>query len=98
MRLSLRHIEEMVAERGICVDHSAVHRWALKLLPVLEKAYRRRKRPVGKNWRIDATYICVKGEWRYLYRSVDTDCNTLTCCYAPIAERPTAALRRRSAQ
>jgi putative transposase len=50
--LSLRHIEEMVAERGIEVDHSTVHRWALKLLPVLEKAFRSRKRPVGNRWRM----------------------------------------------
>ncbi|MFM0631528.1 IS6 family transposase [Paraburkholderia xenovorans] len=75
--LSLRHIEQMVAERGICVDHSTVHRWALKLLPVLEKAFRRRKRPVGKSWRMDETYIRVKGEWRYLYRAVDKDGNTI---------------------
>jgi putative transposase len=75
--LSLRHIEEMVAERGICVDHSTVHRWALKLLPVLETAFRRRKRPVGKSWRMDETYIRVKGEWRYLYRAVDKDGNTI---------------------
>jgi putative transposase len=47
--LSLRHIEEMVAERGIDVDHSTVHRWATKLLPVFEKASRRRKRPLGKD-------------------------------------------------
>jgi putative transposase len=53
-----------------------VHRWAIKLLPVLEKALRRRKRPVGKNWRMDETYIRVKGEWRYLYRAVDKDGNT----------------------
>jgi putative transposase len=64
--LSLRHIEEMVAERGIEVDHSTVHRWALKLLPVLEKAFRRSKRPVGKSWRMDETYIRVKGDWKYL--------------------------------
>ncbi|RKE38988.1 hypothetical protein B0G76_5358 [Paraburkholderia sp. BL23I1N1] len=51
--LSLRHIEEMMAERGISVDHSTVHRWAIKLLPVLEKAFRRRKRPVGRSWRMD---------------------------------------------
>src|ERR1700682_2533228 len=51
--LSLRHLEEMMAERGISVDHSTVHRWALKLLPVLEKAFRRHKRPVGKSWRVD---------------------------------------------
>ncbi|MDB5784485.1 MAG: family transposase [Caballeronia mineralivorans] len=60
--LSLRPLEEMVAERGIAVDHSTVHRWAIKLLPVLEKAFRRHKRPVGKSWRMNETYIRVKGE------------------------------------
>jgi putative transposase len=75
--LSLRHLEEMMAERGTSVDHSTVHRWALKLLPVLEKAFRSRKRPVGKSWRMDETYIRVKGEWKYLYRAVDKDGNTI---------------------
>jgi transposase-like protein len=65
--LSLRNLEDMMAERGVSVDHSTVHRWAVKLLPVLEKAFRLRKRPVGKSWRMDETYIRVKGEWRYLY-------------------------------
>jgi len=69
--LSLRHLEDMMAERGVSVDHSTVHRWAVKLLPVLEKAFRLRKRPVGKRWRMDETYIRVKGEWRYLYRAVE---------------------------
>lgn len=46
--LSLRQLEEMMAERGISVDHSTVHRWALQLLPALHKVFRRRKRPVGK--------------------------------------------------
>src|SRR5260370_6682749 len=69
--LSLRNLEEMMAERGINVDHSTVHRWAIKLLPVLEKAFRRRKRPVGKSWRVDETYIKVKGQWKYLYPAVD---------------------------
>jgi putative transposase len=90
--LSLRHIEEMVAERGICVDHSTVHRWALKLLPVLEKAFRRRKRPVGKSWRMDETYIRVKGEWRYLYRAVDKDGNTFD--FLLRAHRDKTAARR----
>src|SRR6202521_6226749 len=57
--LSLRHLEEMMAERGIAVDHSTVHRWAIKLLPVLEKAFRRCKRAVGKSWRMDETYVSV---------------------------------------
>jgi putative transposase len=75
--LSLRHLEEMMAERGTSVDHSTVHRWALKLLPVLEKAFRSRKRPVGTSWRMDETYIRVKGEWKYLYRAVGKDGNTI---------------------
>ncbi|CAE6867850.1 IS6 family transposase ISBmu21 [Paraburkholderia aspalathi] len=52
-------------------DHSTVHRWAIKLLPVLEKAFRHHKRPVGRSWRVDETYIKVKGPWKYLYRAVD---------------------------
>ena len=61
--LSLRHLEEMMAERGISVDHSTVHRWAIKLLPVLEKAFRRSKRKVGRSWRMDETYIKVSSLW-----------------------------------
>ncbi|MGF6507809.1 putative transposase [Paraburkholderia sp. 32] len=69
--LSLRNLEEMMAEPGIAVDHSTVHRWAIKLLPVLKKAFRRCKRPVGKSWRMDETYVKVRGTWKYLYRAVD---------------------------
>jgi transposase-like protein len=75
--LSLRNLEEMMAERGIAVDHSTVHRWAIKLLPVIEKALRRCKRPVGKSWRVDETYVKVKGQWKYLYRAVDKAGNTV---------------------
>ncbi len=67
-----------MAERAVSVDHSTVHRRAIKLLlPVLEKAFRRRERPVGKSWQMDETYIRVKGEWRYLYRAVDKEGNTI---------------------
>jgi putative transposase len=75
--LSLRHLEEMMAERGIAVDHSTVHRWAIKLLPVLDKAFRRCKRAVGKSWRMDETYVKIRGEWKYLYRAVDKQGNTV---------------------
>jgi transposase-like protein len=75
--LSLRHLEEMMAERGVAVDHSTEHRWTIKLLPVLEKAFRRCKRAVGKSWRMDETYVKVRGQWKYLYRAVDKQGNTV---------------------
>ncbi|WNC95008.1 IS6 family transposase [Paraburkholderia sp. FT54] len=90
--LSLRHLEDMMAERGASVDHSTVHRWAVKLLPVLEKAFRLRKRPVGRSWRMDETYIRVKGEWRYLYQAVDKDGNTID--FLLRAHRDKTAARR----
>jgi transposase-like protein len=54
--LSLRNLEEMMAERGIEVDHSTVHRWVIRLVPLLEKAFLKRKRPVDGSWRMDETY------------------------------------------
>jgi putative transposase len=58
-------------ERGVEVDHSTLHRWVLKYVPALEKAFLARKRPVGGSWRLDETYVRVKGAWKYLYRAVD---------------------------
>ena len=70
--LSLRHLEEMMQERGVFVDHSSINRWAIKFLPLLEKLFgHQHKRPVGESWRMDETYIKVKGDWKYLYRAVD---------------------------
>src|ERR1700721_3695052 len=75
--LSLRNLEEMMAERGFEVDHSSVHRWVIKLVPLFEKAFRRHKRPVGESWRMDETYVKVRGQWKYLYRAVDKAGNTV---------------------
>jgi putative transposase len=75
--LSLRHLEEMMAERGVVVDHSTIHRWAIKMLPVLTAMFRQRKRPVGGSWRMDETYVKVDGQWKYLYRAVDRDGDTV---------------------
>jgi transposase-like protein len=75
--LSLRNLEEMMAERGFEVDHSSVHRWVIKLVPLFEKAFRKHKRPVGKSWRMDETYVKVGGQWKYLYRAVDKAGNTV---------------------
>ncbi len=69
--LSLRHVEEMMHKRGVFVDHSTMHRWAMKMLPVLAAIFRRRKRRVGSSWRMDETYIKVADQWKYLYRAVN---------------------------
>jgi transposase-like protein len=55
--LSLRNLEEMMAERGVRVDHATVHRWALKMLPVMAAVLRRRKHPIGAAWRVDETDV-----------------------------------------
>src|SRR5665811_147378 len=69
--ISYRQLEEMMDERGVEVDHSTLNRWVLKYVPLLEKQFRARKRPVGSSWRMDETYVKVKGVWKYLYRAVD---------------------------
>jgi putative transposase len=75
--LSTRHVEELMLERGVHVDHSTINRWVVKYSPQLEEAFHRRKRPVYVSWRMDETYIKVKGEWRYLYRAVDKHGHTM---------------------
>ena len=90
--LSLRNLEEMMAERGFDVGHSSVHRWVIKLVPLLEKAFRRHKRPVGRSWRMDEAYVKVKGHWKYLYRAVDKQGNTID--FLLRAHRDKAAARR----
>jgi len=90
--LSFRNLEEMMAERDICVDHSTVHRWVIKVVPLIEKTFRKHKRPVGKSWHVDETYIKVKGSWKYLYRAVDKAGNTIDFLFR--AKRDKAAARR----
>ena len=79
-------------ERGVFADYSTVHRWALKILPVMALIFRRRKRPVGTSWRMDETYIKVAGQWKYLYRAVDKLGQTVD--FLLTAQRDVAAARR----
>jgi putative transposase len=60
--LSTRHIEELMRERGVSVDHSMVNRWVIRYSPQLEEAFHRRQRPAWSSWRMDETHIRVKGE------------------------------------
>jgi putative transposase len=69
--LRTRHVEELMEERGVDVDHATINRWVIKYSPQLEEAFHRRKRTVWTSWRMDETYIRIKGEWKYLYRAVD---------------------------
>ena len=69
--ISYRQLEEMMEERGVEVDHSTLNRWVLKYVPLLDQAFRGRKRRVGCSWRMDETYVRIRGQWKYLYRAVD---------------------------
>lgn len=64
-------------ERGLTVDHSTVYRWVQAYAPELDKRCRPYLRPTNDSWRVDETYISVKGEWKYLYRAVDSEGNIL---------------------
>jgi len=90
--LSLRNLEEMMAERGVIVDHSTLHRWVIRLVPLLDKAFRRHKCPAGRRWRMDETYIKIKGQWKYQYRAVDTAGQTID--FLLTAKRDSAAALR----
>ena len=68
--LGARHVEELMEERGVELDHATINRWVHQIQPLLEGAFHRHKRPVWVSWRLDETYIKVRREWRYLYRAV----------------------------
>jgi len=75
--LSYRDLEQMMRERGIKVDHTTIYRWVQLLAPEIDKRSRPYLNPTNDSWRVDETYIKVKGKWKYLYRAVDSYGNTL---------------------
>jgi len=75
--LSYRDLSEMMSERGLSVDHSTICRWVHTYSPEIDKRTRRFLKPTNDSWRVDETYIKVKGKWKYLYRAIDNDGNTL---------------------
>jgi transposase-like protein len=90
--LSYRDLEEMMAERGIEVDHATINRWVMKYAPELDKRVRSHLRPTNDSWRVDETYIKVKGQWKYLYRAVDSHGKTLD--FLLCAKRDASAAER----
>ena len=90
--LSYRNLEEMMLERGVKVDHSTINRWVVSYSPKLEKNFRKKKLSVGSSWRMDETYIKVKGQWKYLYRAVDKQGATID--FLLTARRDKSAAKR----
>ena len=90
--LSYRDLEELMQERGYAVDHSTVQRWVVHYAPRIEKAFRKTKKRVGNRWRLDETYIKIRGEWKYLYRAVDKQGHTVD--FLLTAKRDKKAARR----
>ena len=70
--LSYREVEELLAERGISVDHSTIWRWVQRFAPELNLRVRPYLKPTNLSWRVDETYVRVKGQWCYLYRAIDS--------------------------
>ena len=88
--LSYRHVEELMQERGVSVDHTTVNRWVVKYSPPLSAAFHRHKRPVWLSWRLDETYIRIKGKWKYLYRAVDKYGQTIDFLLTAQRDEPAA--------
>src|SRR5512144_1861499 len=75
--ISYRELEEMMGERGVAVDHTTVYRWTQRYAPELEKRSAWYRSRLSFSWRVDETYVRVKGRWKYLYRAIDKDGATL---------------------
>src|SRR5258708_3350829 len=90
--LSYRDVEELLAERGLYADHVTVWRWVQRYAPELQRRLRRHLKPTNDSWRMDETYVRVKGKWRYLYRAVDSSGATLDFLLS--AKQDAAAAKR----
>jgi transposase, IS6 family len=90
--LSYRDVEELLAQRGLHADHATVWRWVQRYAPEMERRLRRHLKPTNDSWRVDESYIRVKGKWRYLYRAVDSSGATLDFLLS--AKQDAAAAKR----
>jgi transposase, IS6 family len=90
--LSYRDLEEMMNERGLAVDHTTIYRWVQSYSPELEKRIRPHLRLTNDSYRVDETYIKVKGAWKYLYRALDSTGQTIDFMLS--AKKDTKAAKR----
>ena len=88
----VRDVEELFTERGLEADHTTIWRWVQRYSPELEQRLRRHLKPTTKSWRVDETYVRVKGRWCYLYRAIDSRGATID--FVLSALRDAAAARR----
>jgi transposase-like protein len=90
--LSYRDVEELLAERGVQVDHVTIHRWVRRFMPILAEAACPARHAIGSRWRVDETYLKVAGCWRYVYRAVDEYGQVIDVYVSP--RRDSGAARR----
>jgi IS6 family transposase len=88
--LSYRDLEELMRERGLPVDHTTIYRWVQHYAPELEKRCRPRLKATNDSWRVDETYVKIKGIWMYLYRAVDSNGDTLEFLLSPTRDARSA--------
>jgi transposase, IS6 family len=88
--LSYRDLEELMSERGLRADHTTIYRWVQHYAPFLERKCRAKLKTTTDSWRVDETYVKVKGEWIYLYRAVDSDGNTVEFMLCPTRDAVSA--------
>ena len=88
--LSYRDLEEMMRERGLCVDHTTIYRWVQQYAPELEKRCKPHLKATNDSWRVDETYIKIRKTWMYLSRAVDSEGNTLEFLLSPTRDAQAA--------
>src|SRR6185437_14285038 len=76
-KLSFRDLVEMMTERGLSLARTTIMRWIQHYAPEFEKRWNRFARPARRSWRVDETYVKIKGRWTYLYRAVDKEGRTV---------------------
>jgi len=75
--LSYRNLQDMMEERGLFIHHTTIYRWVIEYSPTINRKLRKYLKKTSDSWRVDETYLKVKGEWTYLYRAVDQNGSTI---------------------